>query len=185
MATKTLLTITDYVALRRTCGRAIRTERGELIVTPTASSFHNELRDKCDSRLQTHVTGRRPGGVMSEGVKLAEHVVRRPDVAFCRAGRLEGVDLDQVPMPVAPEFLIEIVSKHDRTDDLLLKVSQYLAADAEAVWLLYTSPWLAYRSTASRLEPEVRSAQDGGEFEEPEILPGFSHGRSAGTRLQL
>ena len=33
--------------------------------------------------------------------------------------------------------LSEIVSKNDRADDLLLKVSQYLTAGAQAVWLLY------------------------------------------------
>jgi len=49
-------------------------------------------------------------------------------VAFYRAGHLEGVDLDQVPLPVVPDLVIEIVSKHDRAADLLLKVSQYLAA---------------------------------------------------------
>ena len=174
MATKTLLTIADYAALEEPAGVRYELSEGELIVTPSASFFHNELRDRFNNRLQTYVTSRRLGDVTSEtDVKLAEDVVRRPDVAFYRAGRLEGVDLDQVPLPVAPDLVVEIVSKHDRAADLLLKVSQYLAAGVETVWLLYPNTRLAYRYTASRLEPEVRSAQDG-KFEEPELLPGFS-----------
>ena len=175
MATKTLLTIADYMSLEEPGGVRYELSEGELIVTPSASFFHNELRDKFNSRLQTYLTSRRLGDVTSEtDVKLAEDVVRRPGVAFYRAGRLEGVDLDQVPLPVVPDLVIEIVSKNDRAADLLLKVSQYLAAGVQAVWLLYPSTRLAYRYTASRLEPEVRSAQDGGKFEEPELLPGFA-----------
>ena len=67
-----------------------------------------------------------------------------------------------------------IVSKNDRADDLLLKVSQFLAAGARAVWLLYPSTRLASRYLPGKLEPEVRSAAAGHTFEEPELLPGFS-----------
>jgi Uma2 family endonuclease len=175
VATKTLLTIADYVSLEEPASVRYELSEGELIVTPSVSFLHNELRDEFNQRLKTFVKRHKLGGVTSEtDVKLAEDIVRRPDVAFYRAGRLEGVDLDQVPLPVAPDFVVEVVSKHDRAADLLLKVSQYLAAGVEAVWLLYPSTRLAYRYTASRLEPEVRSAQNGGRFEEPELLPGFS-----------
>lgn len=175
MATKALLTIADYAALEEPVGLRYELNEGELLVTPSASFFHNRLCDRFISPLDVHVTSHKLGDVTSEtDVKLAEDVVRRPDVAFYRVGRLDGVDLDQVPLPVAPDLVIEIVSKNDRAADLLLKVSQYLAAGVQAVWLLYPSTQLAYRHTASKLEPEVRSAQEGGKFEEAEILPGFS-----------
>jgi Uma2 family endonuclease len=107
-------------------------------------------------------------------MKLARNVVRRPDVAFIRAGRLKGIDLYQVPLPFGPDLAIEIVSKNERADDLLLKVSQYLQAGAQAVWLLYPKTRLAYRYVSGKLEPEVRRAADGARFEEPQLLPGFS-----------
>ena len=175
MATKTLLTVEEYAALREPGGLRYELSEGELIVTPSPSYFHNEIRDKFNARLRAFVESRKLGGVTSEtDMKLARDVVRRPDVAFVATERLQGIDLDQVPFPVAPDLAIEIVSKSDRADDLILKVTQYLAAGTRAVWLLYPKTRLAYRYVPGKLEPEVRSADAGHTFEEPGLLPGFS-----------
>jgi len=107
-------------------------------------------------------------------VLLATDVVRRPDICLFRAGRLKDIDLDLVPLPVAPDLVLEIVSRTDRADDLLLKVEQYLQAGAQPVWLLYPATRLAYRYVPGKREPEVLSAATGDSFEEPELLPGFS-----------
>lgn len=174
MATKTLLTIQDYAALDEPVGVRYELSEGELIVTPSSTPFHNLIRDGFNSRLWPFVKDRRLGQVVSEtDLMLAGDVVRRPDLAFIRADRLKGIDLDQSPFPVAPDLVIEIVSKNDRADDLMLKVSQYLEAGAKAVWLMYPKTHLAYHYVSGKLEPEVRSAKSGGIFEEPELLPGF------------
>jgi len=175
MATKTLLTVEQYAALEEPEGVRYELSNGELIVTPSASHFHNKIRDRFNARLQAFLDAHPFGEVSSEtDVELAADVVRRPDVAFIRKERLEGVDLDQVPLPIAPDLVIEIVSKNDRADDLLLKVSQYLQAGAQAVWLMYLSTHLAYRYVPGKREPEVRTAEAGEKFEEPDLLPGFS-----------
>jgi Uma2 family endonuclease len=110
MATKTLLTVEEYSALEEPEGVRYELSNGELIVTPSASHFHNVIRDKVSSRLRAFVTSHKLGDVSSEtDMKLIGEVVRRPDVAFIRAGRLEGVDVDQVPLPVAPDLAIAIV----------------------------------------------------------------------------
>ncbi len=175
MATKSLLTVEGYAALEEPEGVRYELSEGELIVTPSANYYHNEIRDEFNARLRAFVKSRKLGGVVSEmDFKLVGDTVRRPDVAFIRADRLRGIDLEKVPMPVAPDLVIEIVSKNDRADDLLLKVSQYLAAGALAVWLLYSKTRQAYRYLHGRLEPEVRSADAGHVFEEPQLLSGFS-----------
>jgi Uma2 family endonuclease len=175
MATKTLLTIDDYLVLEEPMGVRYELSEGELIVTPSANYSHSEIRDELNSRLRSFVKARKLGGVTSEtDVQLAHDVVRRPDVAFISAGRLRGVDLHKVPLPLSPDLVIEIVSENDRADDLLLKVRQYLTAGTKAVWLFYPSTRLAYRYIPVRLEPEVRSADAGHGFEEPEMLPGLS-----------
>jgi Uma2 family endonuclease len=175
MATKTLLTIEQYAALDEPVGVRYELSEGELIVTPSANFFHNDIRDRFNARLRTFLDTHPYGYVISEmDMTLAADVVRRPDVAFIRKERLEGIDLERVPLPIAPDLAIEIVSKNDRADDLNLKVSQYLQAGVQAVWLFYPSTRLAYRYVPGKLDPEVRSAQAGDRFEEPELLSGFS-----------
>lgn len=175
MATKILLTVQDYAALEEPVGERYELSNGELIVTPSASYFHNAIRDNFHDPLRAFVKERSLGGVTSEtDFVLTGEVVRRPDVAFIRADRLKGVDLDQSPLPIAPDLAIEVVSKDDRADDLMLKVSQYLQAGAQAVWLMYPKTHLAYRYIPGKLDPEVRAAKAGDKFEEPELLPAFS-----------
>lgn len=175
MATKTLLTVQDYAALDEPAGVRYELSNGELIVTPSASHFHNKVCDRLIARFYAFPHLDEFGEVTSEtDVKLVGEVVRRPDVAFIRKERLEGVDSDQSPLPAAPNLVIEIVSKNDRADDLMLKVSQYLQAGAAAVWLMYPNTRSTYRYVAGKREPEVRTADDGDKFEEPALLPGFS-----------
>jgi Uma2 family endonuclease len=175
MATKTLLSVEQFAALDEPAGERYELSEGELIVTPSANHFHNVRRDDVSGSLRAFVRSHKLGEVTSEtDIKLVGETVRRPDVAFIRAERLEGVDLAQVPLPIAPDLVIEIVSKNDRADDLMLKVKQYLQAGARAVWLMYPSTHFAYRYVPGKLQPEVRSAEAGDTFQEPELLPGFS-----------
>ncbi len=175
MATKTLLTVEQYAALDEPVGMRYELSEGELIVTPSADFFHNKTRDRLNSRFQTFLDAHPIGEVISEmDVRLGEGIVRRPDIAFFRRGRLEGVDLAQVPLPIAPDLALEIVSTNDRADDLNLKVAQYLRAGVQAVWLFYRPTQLAYRYGQGKRDPEVRSAQAGEKFEEPDLLSGFS-----------
>ncbi len=175
MATKTLMTVKDYAALDEPAGVRCELSNGELIVTPSSSTFHNLIRDDFNSHLRIFGKARKLGVVVSEtDMTLVGEVARKPDIAFIRAQRLEGVNLDQSPLPVSPDLAIEIVSKNDRADDLLLKVFQYLEAGAQAVWLMYLNTRLAYRYLPGKRQPEVRAADTGDKFEEPELLPGFS-----------
>ncbi len=174
MATKSLLSIADYVALDEPAGLRHELSEGELIVSPSANYIHNQIRDEFNSRLRVFVKEKKLGGVVSEmDFQLGEDTVRRPDIAFISRARLEGIDLERVPLPFAPDLAIEIVSPSDRAADLLLKVAQYLAAGTKAVWLFYPNRRLAYRYLPGKLEPEVRSADAGDRFEDSELLPGF------------
>jgi Uma2 family endonuclease len=175
MATKTLLTIGDYLALEEPVGVRYELSEGELIVTPSPNLFHNELRDELNARLRAFVKSQKLGLITSEtDMQLAVDVVRRPDVAFISTERLRGIDRRKIPVPLSPDLVIEIVSQNDRADDLILKVRQYLTAGTKAVWVFYPGTRVAYRYVPGKLEPEVRSADAGHGFEEPEMLPGMS-----------
>jgi Uma2 family endonuclease len=175
MTTKTFLTAEQFAALDEPSGLRYELSNGELIVTPSASHFHNKVRDRFTARLQAFLDQKTLGEVSAEtDVKLVGEVIRRPDIAFFKAEHLEGIDPDQSPLPVSPDLVVEIVSRNDAADDLLLKVSQYLEAGAQAVWLIYPKTRMAYRYVSGKLEPEVRVAKAGHNFEEPGLIPGFS-----------
>ena len=175
MATRTLLTVEEYAALDEPVEVRYELSHGDLIVTPSANYFHNDIRDRLNAQLRAFLKTHPGGNVISEmDMALGPDTVRRPDIAFIRQERLEASDLHQVPLPIAPHLAIEIVSKNDRADDLILKVSQYLQAGTHAVWLFYPTARLACRYVAGKRDPEVCSAEAGGRFEEPELLKGFS-----------
>ena len=150
-------------------------DRGELVVAPSPAPIHNIICGDIYSRLHDWANENNLGQVIYEvDVKLAEDTVRRPDVMFIRRERIKDIDLDQVPLPIAPDLVIEVVSKHDQPDDLMLKVRQYLQAGVQAVWLFYRKTREAYRYTPDAIQPSVLTAERGDKFEEPELLPGFS-----------
>jgi Uma2 family endonuclease len=137
--------------------------------------MHNIVCGDLFTRLNVWVSEHNLGRALYEvDVKLAEDTVRRPDVMFFARERIKDLDLEQVPLPIAPDLVIEVVSKYDQPDDLMLKVRQYLEAGVRAVWLLYRKTREAYRYVPGTLQPSVLSAERGGKLEEPEIVPGFS-----------
>jgi len=175
VATKTLLTIEQYNALEEPAGVRYELDRGELIVTPSPAPMHNIICGEIHGRLNAWAKENHLGQVLYEvDVKLAEDTVRRPDVMFFCHERIKDIDLDHVPLPIAPDLVIEVVSKNDQPDDLMLKVRQYLLAGVRAVWLLYRKTREAYRCTPESPQPSVVNAERGGKLEEPELLPGFS-----------
>ncbi len=175
MATKTSLTVGEYSALEEPVGVRYELDRGEVVVTPSPVPMHNIICGEFHGRLSAWAKEHDLGQVLYEvDVRLGEDTVRRPDLMFFSRERIKDIDLDEVPLPIAPDLVIEVVSKYDQPDDLMLKVRQYLHAGVRAVWLLYRKTREAHRYNPEALHPAVLSAERGGKFEEPELLPGFS-----------
>ena len=175
MAAKSLLTIGQYTALEEPVGVRYELDRGEIIVTLSAVPMHNIICGELFGRLSAWAKGNNLGQFLYEvDVKLGEDTVRRPDLMYITRERIKDIDLDEVPLPIAPDLVIEVVSKNDQPDDLMLKVRQYLQAGVRAVWLLYRKTREAHRYIPDALQPSVVNAEQGGKIEEPEMLPGFS-----------
>ena len=66
MATKTLLTVEDYLALEEPACTRYELSEGELIVTPSPNYYHNDIRDELNGRMRSFVKARGLGGVVSE-----------------------------------------------------------------------------------------------------------------------
>ncbi len=160
MATKTLLTIDQYIALEEPAGVRYELDRGELVVIPSSTPRHNIICGSLVVHLNLCARKYDLGEVLYEvDVLLAEDTIRRPDVMFIARERMKGVDLDQVPVLVVPDMVLEVVSKHDQPDDLMLKVRQYQSAGVKAIWVLYPKTREAYRYVSNTLQPTVLSAE--------------------------
>lgn len=175
MATKTLYSIEQYNALEEPVGARYELDRGELIVTPSPVPQHGVICLFTASQMYAWADNTGAGQVLSEiDVRVADDTVRRPDIMFFARERVRGIDMNAVPIPIAPDLVIEVVSKYDQPDDLMLKVRQYLQAGVRSVWLLYGKTREAHRYTPAAPHPTVIEAERGGKLEEPEILPDFS-----------
>jgi Uma2 family endonuclease len=175
MPPKTLLSIEQYNALQEPAGARYELDRGELIVTPSPAPRHNIICGRLYTRLSAWVEEHDLGQVLYEvDVRLSEDTVRRPDLMFIRHERSQDIDLDEVPLRIVPDLVIEVASRYDQADDLMPKVRQYLRAGVRSVWLLYRKTREAYHYTPESDQPAVLSAEHQDNFEEPELISGFS-----------
>lgn len=167
MSTKTLMTAEQYGALEEPEGVRYELSEGELIVSPSAMLFHNNIRDRIGFPLREFVEEHKLGQVtMETDFQLGEDTVRRPDIAFISAGKLALIDPHK-RLQVAPDLAIEVASPSDRPDDLMLRVQQYLNAGTSTVLVIYAEAHLAY---LYRGQGRVEVFESG----PIEILPGFS-----------
>lgn len=61
---------------------------------------------------------------------------RRPDVAYYHRERLPAGQPTEDPLTVAPNLVVEVLSKNDEAIDVDVKVEEYLRAGVEIVWIV-------------------------------------------------
>jgi len=170
VATKTLLTIEQFDRLPVKEGIHYELSEGEVVTMTEPMPRHNWVRDNIAAALRDIAHPRHLGRVFLEtGYQLSPDTVRIPDVSFVPADRMQGIDLDK-RIQGAPALAIEVVSPSDLAAELRQKVKQYLAAGAQAVWVVYpnTREVEVFRSDGAsfiRHEHETIEAAD--------LLPGF------------
>jgi Uma2 family endonuclease len=177
MATKNVMTLEQFEALPDREGLRYELDAGVLItVLASPSLFHNLIRDRLGMKLYAFVEERNLGLVVWEiEFQFSENTVRIPDLAFLRADRLQGLDVQQ-RLQGAPDLAVEIASPSDKPDDLARKAQQYLASGARAVWVLYPEARLAY---LYRPGEGIEVRDDTQPLDNAELLPGFSVALSA------
>ncbi|PYV24625.1 MAG: hypothetical protein DMG27_12390, partial [Acidobacteria bacterium] len=146
-------------------------DEGELIVTPTARPRHNLVRDNIADPLRSFFRERGLGEVFREtDVQLSPQTVRIPDAAFVTADRMKQLDLDR-RIAEAPALVIEVVSPTDLAAAFIRKVNQYLAAGAQAVWVVYAELRQIHVFGPGAVSAILRE-QD--VLEDQRLFPGFS-----------
>jgi len=60
----------------------------------------------------------------------------RPDIVFVKAGRLPPGDLPDGHLMLAPDLCVEVTSPNDRFRDVENKISDYLRAGVQVIWIV-------------------------------------------------
>ena len=148
--------------------------KGQLAVREPAGARHGAVANELAFRITSHVRASNLGRVYAAetGFKIESDpdTVRAPDVAFIRADRL--VEPDPVGfLVIAPDLVVEVVSRDDKPGEVLAKVGMWLNAGCRLVWVVDTERRVGriYRSDGSEWVLEA-----GGVLEGEGVLPGFS-----------
>lgn len=173
-ATTTLLSVEEYAELPDEEWRKWELSDGELVPRygdeMGARVNHNDVRGVAEYRLRHYFLQNKLGRVLAEqDFRLAEGVVRRPDVAVILKANSHILDDNPPIVPGCPDIAIEVVSPSNRTEDTERKIGQLLSAGAAEVWLLY----LALRKAVVRTKDGLREVSEQGALEAPDLLPGF------------
>ncbi len=113
---------------------------GWLVREPPAGAAHGWIRARLAHRLIAHVQENRLGLVLVEtGVVLAQDpaTVRRPDLSFTRAERLEWEEPPEAFLRIPPDLVLEVISPSETADQSYQKVVQYLEAGVRVVWVVH------------------------------------------------
>lgn len=97
---------------------------------------------------------------------------RSPDAAWVSADRIAAIPVEdrRKPLPLCPDFVIELASPTDDVDDLKAKMAEYIENGARLGWLIVPEPRTVfiYRADGPVDEVENPSVLSG-----ETVLPGF------------
>jgi Uma2 family endonuclease len=173
-ATSTPLLSAEELLLRPNDGLLHELVRGELRSMTPAGSEHGAIGAWLLGRMARCVQDQQLGRLFNSDtgflIASSPDTVRSPHVAFLGGDRGRA-SLPPGYYPGAPDLAVEVVSPHDRLDEVEEKVQDWLRAGRREVWVV--SPRL--KTVAVHRAPsdiQVLTSQD--TLESPELLPGFA-----------
>lgn len=103
----------------------------------------------------------------STGFTLPNDAKRSPDVSWIKKSRWDELTTKQKRKfaPLAPDFVIELLSPNDRLSDVQSKMTEYQACGVKLGWLIYPDQkrveiYRVGRETEVLLEPKNLSGED-------------------------
>lgn len=118
-------------------GRRYDLVQGELRMMSPAGGRHGRVALKLGRRVGDHVEQLGLGETYAAetGFLLQRNpdTVLAPDVAFVSTAKLDNLVDETGYLPVAPDFVAEVLSPHDRASEVEAKVLHWLAAGVAAV----------------------------------------------------
>ena len=113
---------------------------GEVRISSPASGGHGLIAGNIYFALRVYVEPRRLGHCFADGTGFAlpprNDVMRSPDAAFVRAGRLPEQVAQGGWVPIAPDFVAEVLSPGESHSDVMEKLDDYFAGGTELAWVV-------------------------------------------------
>jgi len=168
MATKTLITVEEFLRQPESMDAIQELVEGEVFTVSPTMPLHNLVRDKLFVLLRVFVMARRLGTVFVEqAFQLSQNTVRVPDLSFLRTCR--QFEMNKLPFG-GPDLAVEVISPTNTVRETDQRVSDLFAAGTARVWLVYPEEREVY---IHGLAGVVRRRGDEA-LEDPDLLPGFS-----------
>lgn len=175
MSVKHLVTAEELWDMPEVPGKRLELVDGEVVEMPGAGALHGIILFALAQLLNDFVRRHNLGLVMPDGVgyllSRQPDQLRIPDTSFVAWDRVPDEGAPEGFWDGAPTLAVEVVSPHDRADDVYRRVRDYLEAGSNQVWVLWpkTRRVSVYRPNADTRELGPDATLDGGD-----ILPGFS-----------
>ena len=170
MATTALMTAEEFAQMSMAENEDYELVDGELIPLSSATPLHNNIRGKTEHLVRSYF-GKNPiGGAISEtDCRISSDTVRKPDLSIFIGDEWGQLDMNLVPIPIAPAIAVEVLSPSEHMVDVNRRFRDYLGAGSKEVWLLdHANGELHVRTKAG-----VRLLQGSDVLDSP-LLPGFS-----------
>lgn len=137
-AAQTEYTFDDLLAVSDADGKVYELVRGQL-VEKDMSALAVWIAFRIAHLIENHVETTRRGWVYTElpincFAWIRNHG-RRPDVSYFHAERLPGEPTEDA-VTIAPNLIVEVLSRHDNAVDLDMKLGEYFLAGVEIVWIV-------------------------------------------------
>ncbi len=173
MSAKTVISVQEFDRLMEPDELRYELDHGELIeMTRPRYEPHNRIVMTIARALLGYLARNPIGDVlMSDNLfVLGSNTKRAPDLSFMTRERLSRIEAGK-DIQGAPDLAIEVMSPSDNEAAIRRKVSQYVDAGAQMVWVVYPERreievWRREAETVVLREHESLTA--------PELLPGFS-----------
>ena len=170
MSTTTLITADEYAQMSFPESERYELVEGELVPLPSGTPRHCLIRDLIGHLIWDYLRRNPIGKAIYElDCRISPVIVRMPDLSIFLGERARQINLDEVPVPFAPDIAVEVLSPSEGAMDVNRKVLNYFSAGSLEVWVLDHANRELFVHTTSG----IRALQEGQSLETP-LLPGFS-----------
>jgi Uma2 family endonuclease len=164
------MTVEEFAQMEMADTEAYELVDGFLVALSSPTPLHSLIRGRLEKLILIYLDQNQIGGAISEtDSRLGRRTVRRPDLSMFLGDHWKNLDLTIIPIPIAPDIAVEVLSPSEHSEALTRKLRDYLAAGSREVWVLDH----ANGEITIRTKSEVRIIEGTALLETP-LLPGFS-----------